>query len=63
MTSKEGTRKVDQIRNDTVIGISPERSKLEAVAGIGLFRFLLISHSIAMAFTCRIGVILRIDTI
>ena len=38
MLCKEGLRKIDQIRNDTVIGIRPEGRKLKAVAGLALFR-------------------------
>ena len=40
MLAEEGLGEVNHVRNDAVVGISPERGKLEGVAGLFLFDLL-----------------------
>ena len=62
MAGEEGTGKVHQIRNHTVLGIGPEGGKLEAVAGLLLLRLagLRVFDRIGAG---AVGIILRIRAV
>ena len=62
MLRKKRFSKVDQIRDNLVVGISPEGSELKAIACLFLFGFtrVCILNSIE---TGTVGIVLRVGTI
>ena len=59
---EKGLGKVDQVGDNAVIGISPERGELKAVAGFALFA-LAVFGFLANIVACGIGIILGVGAV